>query len=107
MSSKLVNKLLVSFTKLERTIDDTYTVLRCRPGVPFYVLHHVQQYREMVVKQRGLALELEQSLMKEDWNEVARLIKLINGFSSMIQNDAKALVMDGEPGATGSSYPVM
>ena len=107
MSETQVKNLLVSFTKLEHTIDQTYSVLRSKSGVPFYVLQHVQQYRDVVAKQRGLALDLEHSLAQKNWQEVSRLVKLINALSSMIQDDAKALMMDDEPGVVGSSSLTM
>jgi len=62
MSQSLVNKLLESFEELDRCIMVTEDVLSQREGVPEYVVGRVNQYREIVAKQRGLALDLKQHL---------------------------------------------
>lgn len=92
MSDTLVNKLLESFDELERCIEMTKGVLAQKNGVPEDIVERVHQYSDIVIKQRGLALELKSHLTTQNWSEVGRHVKLINGLSSMIRDDAQAIL---------------
>lgn len=102
MSQRLVKKLMASFEELERSIDLTSGSLRRKTGVPVHIMQHVEQYKNIVGKQRALAQKLEVFIEKQDWKEVARHVKLINGLSSMIRDDAQALLNGEEPGSVES-----
>lgn len=93
MSDTLVTKLLESFDELERCIAVTREVLAQKDGVPVDVLSRVSQYGEIVAKQRKLAVELRAHLLRQDWEEVGRHVKLINGLSSMIRDDAQSILL--------------
>ena len=92
MSESLVNKLLESFNELEGCIEMTKQVLADKDGVPEDVLSRVNQYSDIVTKQRELALKLRSHLDTQNWAEVGRHVKLINGLSSMIRDDAQAIL---------------
>ena len=92
MSESLVNKLLESFDELDRCITVTQEVLAQRDKVPVDVIARVNQYSDIVAKQRILAFELKKHLEEQNWDEVARHVRLINGLSSMIRDDAQAIL---------------
>lgn len=92
MSLELVEKLVQSFDDLENCIAITKKVLDKKQGVPADVIARVGQYSDIVVKQRNLATDLQDYLNREDWEEVARHIKIINGLSAMIREDAQAIL---------------
>ena len=92
MSDSLVDKLLESFDELDRCIVVTKEVLEQKQGVPSDVIDRVNQYSQIVAKQRGLAQVLRSHLDQQNWEEVSRHVKLINGLSSMIRDDAQAIL---------------
>lgn len=92
MSESLVDKLLKSFDDLDRCITVTRDVLTTKQGVPEDVVQRVNQYADIVRKQRDLALSLRSHLTTQNWEEVTRHVRLINGLSSMIRDDAQAIL---------------
>jgi hypothetical protein len=92
MSEFLLDKLLRSFDELDRCISVTKQVLSTKDGVPADVLKRVEQYSDIVNKQRSLADDLKSFLDREDWTEVNRHVRLINGLSAMIRDDAQAIL---------------
>jgi len=101
MSNPLVDKLLSSFDELERSISVTKDNLSVKPGVPADVLERLNQYSDIVSKQRDLAQELRGHIEAARWEEVARAVKVINGLSSMIRDDAQQILMSAVQGAAG------
>ncbi len=92
MTGSFVDKLLTSFDKLENCISVTESVLKQKPEVPEDVIKRINQYSEIVSKQRRLAEELRGYLAEQNWDQVSRHIKLINGLSSMIRDDAQQIL---------------
>ena len=92
MSVALVNKLLESFDELVRCIGITRQTLSVKPGVPEDVLARVETYSGIVKKQRSLATELRNHIATQNWEEVGRHVRLINGLSSMIRDDAQSIL---------------
>ena len=92
MSDLLVNRLLESFDELDKCIGLTKEVLSQKEDVPSDVLARVNQYSSIVDKQRSLAGEMKGFLANENWEEVGRHVKLINGLSTMIRDDAQAIL---------------
>ncbi len=92
MSDNLVKKLLVSFDELENCIELTKEVLSSKEGVSEDIQVRVNQYTDIVQKQRKLAIELTDFITKEDWTEVGRHVKIINGLSTMIRDDAQSIL---------------
>ena len=101
MATELISKLLNSFGELERCISMTKEVLKDREDVPADIMSRVEQYSDMVAKQRSLALELEELIAHQRWDDVARNVKLINAFSSLIREDAQEILSV----ATNGSVP--
>ena len=92
MSDSLVKKLLVSFDELENCIELTKEVLASKEGVSEDIQVRVSQYTDIVKKQRKLAGDLTDFITKEDWHEVGRHVKIINGLSTMIRDDAQSIL---------------
>jgi hypothetical protein len=102
MSSALVGKLLQSFDELERCITLTKQVLAQKNSVPAEIVERVSKYSEVVAKQRQLAHILSERIAAQDWEEVTRHVRLINGLSSMIRDDAQA-ILRGSEGEAGEN----
>lgn len=92
MSHEISHKLKSSLDSLERSIKGTRAALLSKEGVPAYVHSHVENYLDILAKQRMLAEELEESLAVKDFEKVARSVKIINGLSTMIKEDAQSLL---------------
>jgi hypothetical protein len=88
----LVTKLMESFDDLDRCIEMTKDVLAQKENVPADVLHRIDQYSDVVIKQRSLAETLKTHIANENWDEVARHVKIINGLSAMIRDDAQSIL---------------
>lgn len=99
MSDTLLTKLSESFDELDRCINITKKVLEDKKGVPQEILERVNQYGDIVEKQRKMAVQLRQFISEQNWEEVTRHVKLINGLSSMIRDDAHAILSSATPGA--------
>jgi len=56
------------------------------------VLKRINYYEEILNKQRRLAETMCDYIKQDKWDEVTRHVKLINGLSSMIHEDARELV---------------
>jgi hypothetical protein len=88
----LVSKLMESFDDLDRCIEMTREVLSQKDNVPSDVLHRIDQYSDVVLKQRALAETLKTHIANENWEEVTRHVKIINGLSAMIRDDAQSIL---------------
>jgi len=100
-SQTLVDKLLESFDQLDFCIAHTRDELSQKKDVPQDVLLRVEQYKSIVAKQRELALGLREHLAAQNWDEVTRHVRLINGLSSMIRDDAQAILASATHGFSG------
>ena len=92
ISDSMVEKLKGSFDELERCISVTRDVLLSRGGESESVIGRMDDYERIVSKQRVLADELEDHIASNNWQEVARIVRLINGLSAMIRDDAQAIL---------------
>ena len=92
MSHTLIEKLLKSFDELDQCITVTKDVLCEKQGVPGDVISRVEGYAQAVEKQRELTAGLRVYIEKQEWDEVSRHVKLINGLSAMIRDDAQAIL---------------
>ena len=88
----MIERLRKSFDELDRAIQTAKRTLYQRSSVPIEVMDRVDNYEEILLKQRSLALDLETHLKNESWIEVSRHIQLINGLSSMIRDDARDIL---------------
>lgn len=92
----LVARLLKSFDELDRCIEITKAELEAKGEVSEDVLSRVEQYGEIVNRQRSLAQELEIAIHDHDATSVSRLVKVINGLSVMIRDDAQSIIARGD-----------
>lgn len=92
MKRIVINRLFQSFAELERAITTANQALKNRKDTPPELLERVRVYEEILDKQRSLATAMCGHASLENWNEVARHIKLINGLSMMIRDDARDIL---------------
>lgn len=92
MSELLVNKLLESFDELDRCISRTRAKLSEKTDISEDIMARVDQYSDIVAKQRDLAHGLRRFLTEQNWDEVTRHVRLINGLSAMIRDDARSIL---------------
>lgn len=92
MSFPLIEKLVASFDQLDSCIGTTLEAFKQSEDVPTDVINRVQQYSLVVLRQRSLVKDLETSLVNQDWHEVSRLVKIMNGLSAMIKDDALCIL---------------
>ena len=83
--SKPIDVLFNSLLELEEVIHETKTALR---GANPNILVRISSYEDILNKQRDWATSLCDSYESRDWEEVSRHVKIINGLSSMIYDDA-------------------
>jgi|GEM_PF-5659618 len=91
-SQVILGKLMMSFDELDRCISSTREILGGKPGISKAVLSKMEQYAEIIVKQREIAGQLSDRIDQGDWISVGRLVRLINGLSAMIREDAQAML---------------
>jgi len=104
-NNPLVDKLLSSFGDLERSISITKKSLSEKEGVPSDVLNRLDQYLDMVIKQKTIADELREQIAAGSWEQVARNVKIINGISAMIREDAQQILANASYAAAGIEIP--
>ncbi|MCB0335383.1 MAG: hypothetical protein KDD62_03735 [Bdellovibrionales bacterium] len=94
MNNEQLTKLFGSLKTLETTIENVYERLASKENVSDKVLERVASYRKICDMQKRFSIQLEQKLGEKKYEEVARLVKLINGLSAMIMDDAR-LILSG------------
>ena len=92
MESNIIERLFSSFTDLEQAIEGAKRTLAQRENVPAEIVARLNSYDGILEKQRGLATRLCDFISKGNWDEVARHVSLINGLSSMMRDDARAIL---------------
>lgn len=92
MQENIINRLFSSFDELEKAIESAKVTLNKRTSIPEDVLQRIGSYDEILRKQRTLAKTLCTSINQGDWSEVSRVVNLINGLSTLIRDDAKAIL---------------
>ncbi len=96
MNKVIINKLFESFDSLENAILNAKKTLSKKSDVPKDILDRIDNYEEILNKQRLLALSLNNHSKNGNWDEVSRHIKLINSLSTMIRDDAREILFSGE-----------
>lgn len=92
MPHRTVRKLFRSLDELERSIAAAKEYLKGCDPIPFEVLKRINEYERIVQKQRYYGRELAKHVVYQNWSEVSRNIRLINGLSKMVSGDATDLV---------------
>ena len=88
----IITRLFDSFHELERAILTAKATLETKDQPPADLLTRIDSYQQILEKQRTLATTLCGHVSLGNWDEVARHIKLINGLSSMIRDDAREIL---------------
>lgn len=86
-----MKRLLSAFDELETAISKAKHSLNIRIPLHHILLQRIENYEEVLKKQRGLASKLCDYLAEQNWEEVARHVKLINGLSSLVHGDASEI----------------
>lgn len=92
----VINRLFQSFAELDRAIAQAKETLRSKKSVSQEILDRVDMYEEILEKQKSLATTLCGHASLGNWDEVARHVKLINGLSFMIRDDAREIISCAE-----------
>jgi hypothetical protein len=90
--SGIINRLFQSFEDLERAIVSARKTLEAKDEIPKEVVARLDSYDGILSKQKNLANELCRHISVGNWDEVTRLVGLINGLSAMIRDDAWAIL---------------
>ncbi len=97
MKKIVIRRLFQSFVELDRAISSAKEALSKRKDVPEALMQRIRTYEEILDKQRSLATSLCGHASLGNWEEVARHVKLINGLSFMIRDDAREILADAQP----------
>jgi hypothetical protein len=87
----VIKKLLQSINELETAINKAKISFANRPDGN-KVIERIKHYEDMLNKQKALTISLCGHAVNGNWTEVNRNIKLINGLSLMIRDDARELL---------------
>jgi len=88
----MIERLYQSFNDLEIAVNTAKATLLRKSDVPSYIIDRLDSYDNIMLKQKSLAAELEQSIANKDAENITRIVKLINGLSEMIRDDARELL---------------
>ena len=97
MNKLTIQKLFASFNDLVRAIVLAKDALEKRPSTPPDVLRRIEAYGDILHKQKELATALCCHSTMGNLDEVSRHIKIINGLSVMIRDDAKEILTRTAP----------
>lgn len=92
VKSIIIDKLFDSLQELDRAIATARKTFERRSGTPEGVLSRLNHYQQMLDKQRALVIGLCDHANSGNWSEVNRHIRLINGLSQMIRDDAREML---------------
>lgn len=107
MEALVLERLLESLGELEESIQAAQRALVGRVGADPELEQRLRQYESMLLQQRQLAFELSALMEKGSWESVARSVRIINGISTMLRDDARAVVASlagGERGSSGAAF---
>jgi CHASE3 domain sensor protein len=77
---------------LEQSIHAAHRALANRIDARPELEERLRQYEAMLMAQRRAADELEDAMKQESWDAVERCIRIINGISTMLRDDAREVV---------------
>lgn len=107
MKQTIIKRLFDSFAELERAICSARATLANKENPPKDLMEHIEQYEGILDKQRSLATALCGYASLGNWEEVARHVKLINGLSAMIRDDAREILAGFRPTLTSEEREMM
>lgn len=97
MKTITIQRLFLSFAELERAIIVCEKALSTKKLLDGELGERVRTYKDMLTKQKALAGSMCAYASYGEWEEVSRHIKLINGLSQMIRDDATELLTGSTP----------
>lgn len=92
MNKLLIHRLFESFNELERAIVSARKTLEQKSQPQPELLERITSYEQILCKQRDLATALCGHSALGNWDEVARHVRIINGLSAMIRDDAREIL---------------
>ena len=92
MEIEIISKLNDSLDELEVSVSRAKKALTTKQPIPLDVMKRISSYEDIIGKQRVLSQRLLGFIAQGEWDEVTRHVKLINGLSAMIHEDATALL---------------
>lgn len=92
MKRFVLRRLFVSFSELDRAIRDAKASFEQQENPPIDILTRINSYEDILAKQKVLVGELCKEIRRGNGSEATRLIKLINGLSQMIRDDARGMI---------------
>lgn len=107
MQALVLERLLESLGELEDSIQAAQRALLDRANAEPELEQRLRQYEAMLLQQRRLALDLNELIEKGSWESVARSVRIINGISTMLRDDARQVVASlsgGHRGASDASF---
>ena len=92
MQNNILERLLASIQNLEETISQARGTLAAAANAPTDVLSRLESYKGICEMQRRCAHSIGAEIRSGNFQEVTRLVNLINGLSAMILDDVKVVV---------------
>lgn len=92
MQNNIIDRLFSSFSELETAINSAKATLAKKQSIPPEIVQRLNSYDGILAKQRSLASSLCEHINHGDWDEVSRHVSLINALSSLIRDDARAIL---------------
>ena len=95
MPQAIIKKLFDSLNELESSVKLAKKMF-CRDSSEKadQLLARIEYYEEVLGKQKRLASSLCDYIRTENWAEVNRHVKLINGLSALVSDDARGLIQE-------------
>lgn len=93
MSNLAVKRLFDSLAELEGAVTLVKRYFPKESAQYGEVADRIQNYEDVITKQKSLVKALCMHIARENWQEVSRHMRLISGFSATIHEDVKELVM--------------
>ena len=91
MEVLVLDRLLESLNELENSIAAAQRAV-LKGGARPEIEARLRQYEAMLLRQRQLAVSLDELISQNEWEAVNRSVRLINGISSMLRDDAREVV---------------
>lgn len=89
---EILKKLTQSLDDLESAVNNARTVLENKPNTPLFIFDRLDNYADMLKKQRQYRDRLVHQIRSGHTEDIHQTIKLINGLSEFIKNDAKEIL---------------
>ena len=98
MDSKIIIHLESCCNELEKCIASTEEVLSKSDEGVADCLIRVRQYKNIVGTQRTTLSSLREAASIDNWNEVARSMRIVSALSLMIRDDVRDMLIRAERG---------